>query len=116
MLARRTSINSMISPYHAADGNRKASARLLTDAELTDFGGGEGHGARRWATVSALLVDPASHSFESGLGEVRQRRIAVLVAFQHPKRHQAKQHGTGHLIRGACSVPEGGEQRSFFGP
>ena len=53
-------INSMISPCHAAHGNRKGSARLLTDAELTDFGSGEMGGARRWATASALLVDPAS--------------------------------------------------------
>ena len=48
----------------------------------------------------ALLVEFAAHSFESGLSEVRQRRIAMLVAFQHPESHQAKQHGTGHFIRG----------------
>jgi hypothetical protein len=45
-----------------------------------------------------LLVELAAHPFESGLGEVRQRRIAMLVASQHPKSHQAKQHGTGHFI------------------
>jgi|RhiMethySRZTD1v2_1073278.scaffolds.fasta_scaffold02384_22 hypothetical protein len=46
-----------------------------------------------------LLVELAAHPFESGLGEVRQRRIAMFVAFQHPKSHKAKQHGTGHFIR-----------------
>jgi hypothetical protein len=49
----------------------------------------------------APLVELAAHPFESSLGEVRQRRIAMLVAFQHPKSHQAKQHGTGHFIRRA---------------
>ena len=60
----------------------------------TDRGGG----AR---SFRALLVELAAHPFESGLGEVRQRRVAMLVAFQHPKSHQAKQHGTGHFIRRA---------------
>ena len=55
----------------------------------------EGGGAR---SFRAQLVELAVHPFESGLGEVRQRRIAMLVAFQHPKSHQAKQHGTRHFI------------------
>lgn len=33
----RHTINSMCSPYHAAHGNRKASARNLDEGERTDF-------------------------------------------------------------------------------
>jgi hypothetical protein len=53
---------------------------------------------RTEASFHAPLVELAAHPLESGLGEVRQSRIAMVVAFQHPKSHQAKQHGTGHFI------------------
>jgi hypothetical protein len=69
--------------------------------------------ARR--SFRALLVELAAHPFESGLGEVRQRWIATLVAFQHPKSHQAQQNGTGHFIRRAESIPDGAKERGFFG-
>jgi len=56
---------------------------------------------RRGDRFALLLVELASHPLKSGLGEVRQPRIAMVVAFQHPKSHQAKQHGTRHSIRRA---------------
>ena len=60
-------------------------------------------------------VDFASHPREGGLGEVCQARVAMLVASQHPKRHQTVQHRTRIRHNRAKSVPDGAEHRVFFG-
>jgi hypothetical protein len=64
--------------------------------------------------IARPLVELAAHPRKSRLGEVCQSRLAALVAFQHPKSYQAKQHGTGHLIRRALSVPDGAKERGFM--
>jgi hypothetical protein len=68
-------------------------SRILVGAQREERGVGR--------FIARPLVELAAHPLKSCLGEVRQRRLAALVAFQHPKSHQAKQHGTGHLIRRA---------------
>ena len=42
------------------------------------------------------LVDPAVHSCEGCFGEFGKLGMAVFVAHQHAKSHQAEQHGTGN--------------------
>jgi len=62
-------------------------------------------GSRGGRRDRVALVDLAAHPLQCSFAEIRQRWIAILIAFQHAKSHQVKEHGTGHLDRPPSSGP-----------
>jgi hypothetical protein len=75
---------------------------IASDAERLD------HVTRR------QLVDPAVHSCEGCFGKFSKLGMAVFVAHQHPKSHQAEQHGTGNNADRERPLADAAEDRLFL--
>jgi len=61
--------------------------------------------------TSGQLVDPAVHSCEGSFGELSKLGMAVFVAHQHAKSHQAEQHGTGNTADRERPLADAAEDR-----